>query len=175
MEGGEVALQRAVGLDGDKAPLGAQPLPLGLNDLGVGGIDLRDKHGDVQGAAVGGVIGHHRALVPGVVFLQRFDLVLFHVHGGEHEVHLGGDGVHIRRGVQHLHLPDARGDGGGHGPAALYRLGVGPARRAGGGSQGGDGKPGVPLQQGDKALAHHAGGADDADSKFLHSKNSFVL
>ena len=168
-------MQRAVGFDGDKAPFGPQPLPLGLNDLGMGGVDLRDKHGDVRGAAVGGVIGHHRAFPLCVGFLQRPYLLLFHIHRAKDKVHLGGDGVHIRRGVQHLHLPNARGDGGGHGPPALHRLGVGPPCRAGGGRQGGDGEPGVALQQGDKPLSHHAGGANDADSKFLHSKNSFVL
>src|SRR5699024_2516690 len=47
---------------------------------------------------------------------------------------------------------------------------VGLAGGAGAGRDGGQLKPGVVLQQGDKPLPHHAGAADDAHSVLFHNQ-----
>ena len=163
-----VALDGAVGLDGDKAPFGAQALPLGVDDFDVVGVELRHHHGHVVGPAVGGVVGHHRALGLGVPLLQRADLVLFHVHGAEYEVHRLRDLLHIRLSVHDNQLFGLLGDGGLHGPAVGYRLLVGLAGGARAGGQDGEPEPGVVFHQGDETLAHHAGGADDAHFILFH-------
>ena len=51
-ESGNVALERAVGLDCDKSALGAETLSLGSDDLDVLGIDLGDHHGNVGSMSV---------------------------------------------------------------------------------------------------------------------------
>ena len=173
-EEGGVALDGAVGFDGDKAPPGAQTLPLGVDDPDVVGIELRDHHRHVVGPAVGGVVGHHRALCLGVPLLQRLDLVLFHVYRAEDEVHHTGDLVHIGLGVQHHQGLGLLGDGGLHGPAAGHGLFIGLAGGAGAGGQSGELEPGVVLHQGDKALAHHAGGSDDAYLVLFHFYNLHI-
>ena len=167
-EQGSVALDGTVGLDGDKAPLGAQTGPLGIDNLDVAGVELRHHHGHVLGPAVGGVVGDHRALGLGVPLLQGANFVLFHVHRAEDEVYHDGDPVHIGLGVQHHQGPGLLRDGGLHGPAAGHGLFIGLAGRAGAGGQGGELEPGVVLHQGDKPLAHHAGGADDTYLIFFH-------
>jgi len=95
-------------------------------------------------------------------FLQSADLVLLHIHGTEHKVHHAGDLFHIGLGVHHHQLLSLGGDGGIHGPAACHGLLIGLPGGAGAGCQDGQLEPGVVLHQGDEALTHHAGGADDA-------------
>ena len=169
-EQGGVALDGAVGLDGDKAPLGAQTPALGVDDLDVAGVELRHHHGHVVGPAVGGVVGHHRALGLGVPFLQGADLVLFHVHSTENEVYHTGNFLHIGLGVQHHQSLGLLRDGGFHRPAAGYGLLIGLSGGAGTGGQGGELEPGVVFHQGDEALTYHAGSADNAYFVRFHSK-----
>ena len=88
MQGRHIALQAAIGLDGDETALGAQTLALGRDDLDMVGIDLRYHHGNVRGETMGTVIGDHRALCLGVCFLQCFDLVLGHIDSAENKIHL---------------------------------------------------------------------------------------
>ena len=169
MERGGVGLDGAVGLDGDEAALGAQALALGGDDLQVLRVHLGHHHGHVLGPAVGGVVGHHRALGLGVGLLQGADLVLLHIHGTEHKVHQAGDLLNVRLGVQHHQILGLLRDRSSHGPAVLHRLLIGLARGAGAGGDDGELEPGVLLHQGDEALAHHAGAADDSDFVLFHS------
>ena len=134
------------------------------------GVDLGDDHGDVLGPAVGGVVGHHGAFALGVALLQRLDLFLLHIHGGEDEVHLCGDGLHVLLGAEQHDILGFLRDGGGHGPAGGDGVLIALTRRAGAGGQNGKLEPGMVLQQGHEALTHHAGGADHANSVFFHSK-----
>jgi len=164
IDGRHVALQRAVGFDGDEAALAAESLALRGDDGGVVGVDLGDHHRHVGGPAMGGVVRHHRDLVAGVVLFELPRVVLGHVHRAEHEVDLLRDRVDGGR-VEHLHAGHRLRDRRRHGPAALHRVLVGLARRLGAGGQGGDLEPGVMLEQGEKPLAHHAGRAQHPDAQ----------
>ena len=169
MQGGDVALEGAVGLHGDEAPLRAQTLAL-MGDHGqVLRVDLRHHHGDVLRPAVGGVVGDDGALQLGVALLQGPDLVFRHIHGAEAEIHQRGDLFRVRHGVHHHEIPGAGGDGGGHDPALLRRLAIGLPGAAGAGGDDGEAEPGVVLHQRDEALTHHARAADDADLVLFHA------
>ena len=170
MEGGDIALQGTVGLDGDKAALRSQTPALGFDDPEVLGIDLRHHHGHVGRPAVGGVIGDHGAPAAGISLLQGLNFLLLHVHRGEYEVHLGGNPVDVCFRVEHHHVLGLPGHGDIQGPAATNGLLVGLARRAAAGRDGGQLKPGVVLQKGNEALTDHAGAADDANSVLFHNQ-----
>ena len=163
-----IALQTAVGLDGDEAPLGAQTLALRGDDFDMVCIDFRHNHGDVLSPAMGGIVGNHRALQLGVALLQGFDLILFHIHGAEYEIDHGGDFFCISLSVHHHHGSGGLGHGLFHGPAGSDGVTVGFPRAAGAGSQNGQLKPGVNAVQTHETLSDHAGCANDADFVFLH-------
>ena len=168
MQSGHIALEGAVGLDGDKAALGAQTLALSGDDVQVLGVDLRHHHGDVGREAVGRVVGHHRALVLGIGLLQRTDLVLFHVNGAEHKVHGGSDLFNVGGGVHHDQLFGLLGDGGVHGPAGGDSFLIGLSGAAGAGGDSGQLEPGVVFHQGDKTLTDHAGTANNTNFVLFH-------
>ena len=169
-QGGHIALDGAVGLDGDKAVLGAQTFPLGFDDCRVAAIDLGNQHGNVADAAVGAIIGDHRRFRPGVAFFQRADLVLLHIHGAEHEIHPGRHVFHLRR-VQHGHIRHIGGNGAIlERPAAFHRFPVRFSGAAGGRGQASHLKPGVMLQKKREALADHSGRAYDSYTIRLHSE-----
>ena len=168
MQGGHIALERAVGLHGNEAPLGAQTLALRVDDGDVVGVDLGHYHGHIVGPAVGGVIGDHRALQLGVLLLQGADLVLLHVDGAEHKVHHRGQLLSVRLSVQHHQLLGLLGHGNIQCPAAGQSLLVGLAGTAAAGRDGGELEPGVILHQGDEPLAHHTRAADDTDLELFH-------
>ena len=52
----DIALQAAIGFDGDKAALCAEPLALCVDDADVVGVDLRHDHRHVGRVAVGGIV-----------------------------------------------------------------------------------------------------------------------
>ena len=174
MQGGDIALEGAVGFDRHEAPLGAQALALRVDDGDVVGVDLRHHHGHVVGPAVGGVVGDDGALQLGVLFLQGADLFLLHIHGAEAEVHQLRHLLGVGLGVQHHDLLGLLGHGDVQRPAALHGLLVGLAGAAGAGGDGGELEPGVIFHQGDEALAHHARASDDADFVLFH-KNLLLL
>ena len=168
-EGGDVALDGAVALDGDEAARGAQALFLRGDDLQVLGVYLGDDHRHVRSPAVGAVVGDDRRLAPGVLLLERQYLLLLHVHGGEDEVHLAGDGSHVR-GVLDDDTLCALGHRDVQRPTLGDGLLVGLARAA---LTRGDDlqlEPGVVRYKGYKALTHHTGAANDAYFKFFHCK-----
>ena len=86
MERGNVALQGAVGFDGDKATLRPQTLPLVVDDLRVVGVHFWDDHGHVGGPAMSAVVGNDRALQLSVGLLQGADLILLHVNSAEDKI-----------------------------------------------------------------------------------------
>ena len=171
MDCGHIALQGAVALHGDKAPLGAQPLALGFDHRGVVRVDLRDNHGHIGGAPVGAVVGDDRALLFGVGLLQGADVLLLHIHGAEHKIHLGHDLVHVLFRVVNGHFRHAGRHGDLHGPAAAHSLLIGFPGGAGAGRQCGHRKPGVVFQQGGKTLPHHSRTSDDSHAILFHIHN----
>ena len=161
MQGGDIALQAAVGLDRDKAALGAQTLALRGDDLDVVGVDLRHNHRDVRGEAVSAVVGDDRALCLSVSLLQSLDLGLGHIDGAEDEVHLRGDLLHLG-GIQHDHLLDALRHRSGHSPAGADGFLIGLPGAPAGSCQSRQLEPGVIFEQSNETLAHHAGRTDNA-------------
>ena len=160
MQGRHIALQAAIGLDGDETALGAQTLTLGGNDLDMVGIDLRYHHRNVRGETMGTVVGDHRALSLGVCFLQCFDLVLGHIDSAENKIHLRSNFLYLGS-VQNGHLLHALRHGSSHGPAGAHCILIAFARTAAGCSQHGQFEPGMILQQSHKTLTHHTSCAYD--------------
>src|SRR5699024_6603482 len=103
--------------------------------------------------------------------LQGPDFVLLHIHGAEYKVHHLGDFLGVGLGVHHHQLGGGFGHGLLHGPAMAHGLAIGLAGAAGAGGQRHDLKPGVAAVEADEPLAHHAGGADDADFVLVHSQS----
>ena len=175
MDGGHIALQRAVGLHRHKAPLGAQTAALGMDDLSMLRIDLRDDHGHIRGAPVCAVVGHHRHFGLGIGLLQRPDLFLLHVHGTKDEIYFRLHAFHIL-GVFHDDIPHIGRHRGIHKPPAFHRLGIGLSRAAARGGNSGYMEPRMIFQQCGKALAHHTGAAYNAHPiAFIHSRSTPLL
>ena len=145
MDGGHIALERAVGLDSHKAPLGAETLSLRLNNFDVIRIDFRNHHGNVRGETVSRVVGNDGTLRLCVFFLEGTDLILLHVDRAEAEVNLGSDLLHVV-GVEDNHILVLFGKRGGHVPSALNDLAVRFARASGAGCERGHLKPRVVLK-----------------------------
>ena len=163
-----VGLDRAVGLNGDKAALGSQTLALCRNDLGMVSVDLRNDHRNVRGTAVSGVVGANRALELCVLLLKGADLILLHIYRAEDEINLGGNLLCISSCVVHNHVLVLVGHRNGHLPAALASLGIGLALVSAGCSECYDVEPRVVFQQQGEALTDHTGRADDAYFVLLH-------
>ena len=165
---GHIALQRAVGLDCDEAALGAEALSLRVDDLGVFGVDLGDDHGNILGVPVRGIVGDYWAFQLGIAFFKRANLCLGHVDGAEHEIDIACDRLCIGDGVPHNKSRQCFRDRRRHSPTRADRFRIGLAGRAGRSREDSDMKPGVVFQQAHKALADHAGRADDAYIVLLH-------
>ena len=129
-------------------------------------VDLRDHHGHIRRPAVGAVVGNHRRLGLRVSLLDGADFFLGHVHGAEHEVHARGHLLHLVH-VHHHQLFHSLGHRSGHFPAAAHRLLIGLSGGTGAGGYRHHLVPGMILQQGEKALTHHARGAQNSNSQFL--------
>ena len=125
-------------------------------------IDLGDHHGHVVGKTMGRVVGYHRALQPGVILLQRSNLILFHIHRAENKVGHGDDLFLIGHRVKHRHAGEGFGHRVAHGPPVPHRVAVGFPCRAGRSRQHGDLKPGMIGKQGGEALPHHSRCAENA-------------
>ncbi len=162
-KGRGVGLDGAVGLDSDKAPRGAKALLLIPDDLCVLRVDLRDDHRDIRGPAVCGVVGDDRRLGLCVLLLDRTDLILGHVYGGEDKVHILCNALHIRN-VLHDDLCGRFRNGSVELPSSLYGLAVGLSCASSGGSDLRHLKPRMMLQDLDESLTDHAGAAKYANS-----------
>ena len=86
MERRNVALDRAVGLDCDKASPGAETFSLCLDYLNVVGIDLRHDHRNIGSKSVGRVIGNDGALSLCIGFLESLYLIFLHIDRTETEI-----------------------------------------------------------------------------------------
>ena len=143
---GNIALQRAVGFDGDEAPLGTQTPALRIDGLSMFRVDLRDDHRHIRCKAVGRIVGDHRTLRPGIAFFQCTDLIFFHIHSTEYKVESFHHGLYIG-GIVQYQLRCAGGDGGGHAPATIQSICIGFPGGPGRGRQLGHLKPWMFLQQ----------------------------
>ena len=161
-------MQRAVALHGDETTLGAQTLPLSLNNLHMVGVDLRDDHGNIGSGTVSAVVGDHRALMASIGLFQSADLFLFHVDGAEHEIHQRNDLLDVFFRVVDRHFRHKRGHGSFHGPAAAHSFFVCFSRGPSAGCQRRHSKPGVIFQNGGKPLTHHAGASNDTHAILFH-------
>ena len=169
VQGRHIALQAAVGLDGNKAALGAQALALCGDDFQVVCIDFRHYHRNIRCHTVCAVVGNHRAFCLGVSFFQRFDFVLFHVDCTEHKIHLCSNFFHLGS-IQNHHLFDRFRHRCFHQPAVADSILIGLACGACRCSQSRKLKPGMIFQQGNKTLAHHASCTNNANFVLFHLK-----
>ena len=152
LEGEDQADGAAVGV-GDDVSAGLLAPGLGLEQVEVGGVDLGDDEGHVALHAEGAGVGDDGAAGGGEFGLQFASNV--GVEGGEDNAggSLGGVGGDD-------HLADAVGEGRVQLPFGGFRVGFAAGFVAGG--EPGDLKPGVGLEQLDKALADHSGCAKNA-------------
>ena len=168
MQRRNIALQAAIGLDGDEAALRAETAALRLDDADVVGVQLRDDHRHIRRPAVRGIVGDDGTFEPRIALLQCADLVLFHVHGAEHEIDHGGELFCVGLRVENGHFRRLRRDGLRHVPFGADGLTVGLACAVRTGGQSRQLEPRMRGDQKDKALTDHAGRADDADLVFFH-------
>ena len=159
-ERGNIALDRAVRLDGDEAPGGAEPLLLARDDVEVRRVDFGDHHRDVAAPAVRGVVRDHGDLRLGVALLEGEDVGFRHVDRTEDEVDGVGDLFDLG-GVEDGEVLHGFGDRGLHFPAARDGFLIGHSGGTGGRGRGGDFKIGMVFKEGQEPLTDHAGRADD--------------
>ena len=168
MDRGDIALERTVGFYRNKATPGAEPLFLMFDDGRVLRIDFRDDHRHVGGAAMGRIVGDHRAFRLCIRFFQRPDFVLFHIHRAEHKIDVLCDRINVGRRVTDDHIRHFFRHRGFHGPAFARCFPVSLP----GGTRGCRKhlylKPRMVFQKGCKPLADHAGRANDTDLIFFH-------
>ena len=162
-----IGLDGAVGLDGNEAPLRAQPLLLVFDDVKVSRIDLRDDHGNVGRPAVGAVVRNDRGFRLRVFLFDLPNLVLRHVHGRKNKVDILRNFLNVRDVLEDQVLYIRR-DGRVHLPAAFHRLRVGLSGAPPAGCDRSDLEPGMVFEEGDKALSDHSGRPEDTDIQFLH-------
>ena len=175
---GDIGLQRAVALDGDEAALCPQPPALRGDNGEMVVIDLGNDHGHVGRRTVRRIVGDDGHFELCILFLERLDLLLFHVDGAKDKVHEGRELLCIRFRVQKHHVLCIGGHGDAHCPAVADGLAVRLSRRARARRERHGLKEGMPVKQGDKSLSDHAGRADHADLiLFLHRsllKNAYL-
>ena len=163
MKEGNVGLQGAVALNGDKPALGPEALSLCGNDPEVFGVDLGDDHGNVGRETVCGIVGDDGDLELCIRFLEGADLLLLHIDGTEHEIDFACKALCVRRRIEHDHLLRVLGDGAGHRPLAADGLFIRLARGARACEQGDGGEPGVSFEKGHETLTDHSRSADNGD------------
>ena len=169
MQRGNIALNRAVGLDSDKAALRAETLSLGSDDVQVLRIELRNDHWHIRRKAVCGVVGNDRALCLCICFLKCSERILLHINSAEAEIDLRSDLLNILACIidheickllRHRLILEC--------PAGTDCLTVGLSGRAGRCCHDRDLEPRMICKQQCKALTDHAGRTDDSNAKFFH-------
>ena len=165
-QGRHIALDGAVGLYGNEALFGTQALALSMDDGGMGSVDFGNQHGHVGQQAAGAVVADHGGFGAGVGFFQRAGGGLIHIHGAENKIAQGRDFFHFGS-IVNGHCSHFFGDGPGESPTAFHSLLIGLTGTAAAGSQHGNFKPGMFIEQSDQTLTHHAGGADNTNAILL--------
>ena len=170
-----IGLDGAVRLDGDETARGAETLLLMFDDLIVLRIDLRHHHRHVRSPAVGAVVGHDRGLGLRVFLFDGADLVLRHVHRGEHEVDVLDHVLDVGH-VLDDHVLDELRHRGFHLPAAADGLLVGLAGAVRGRGKGDQFEPRMVFEQRHEALSDHARSSENANlNLFGHNNLSLML
>ena len=162
----DIALDRAVRLDGDEAALCAEAFLLGFDDLKMLAVDLRDHHGDIRCPAMRAVVGDDRCLGLRVQILDRADLFLGHVHCGKYKIDIRRDRVylvdvaddHVLYLLRHRSI---------HFPLSADCLLIGLPRAPAARREDADLIPGVLGKQCDKALPDHTGCSKNTHSQFF--------
>ena len=165
-----IGLNGTVGLNRDKAALGAQTLALCRNDLCVICVDFRNDHRNVLGEAVCAVVGDNRALQLCIFFFQCADDILLHINGTERKVNLGSELLGIVLSVIEDHVLHIFRNRNSHLPAAFNSLCIGLALVAAARCDCDDAEPRMICEQGSKTLTNHTGCADNADIILFHEK-----
>ena len=150
--------------------LGAEALALVGDHVVMLGVDLRYDHRHVRRPTVGAVVGHDRGLGLRVFLFDRADLVLRHVHRGEHEI----DVLDHILDVGHVlddHVLDEFRHRGFHLPATADGFFVGLAGTVRGRGKGDHFEPRMVLEQRDEALSDHARSSENADLNLFGHNN----
>ncbi len=170
-----VGLNRAVRLDRDETVLGAETLALVLDDLVMLRVDFRHHHRHVRGPTVRAVVGHDRGLGLRVFLFDRADLVLRHIHRGEHEIDVLDHVFDVGHVLDH-HVLDELRHRGFHLPATADCLFIGLAGAVRGRGKGDQFEPRMILEQRHEALSDHARSSENADfDLFGHNNLSLML
>ena len=172
MQRRNVALQAAIGLDGDETAPCAETAALGVEDADVLGVDLRHDHRHIRRPAVGGIVGDNGALQPCIALLQFTDLVLPHVHSAENKIDHRGKPLCVGDCVENGHIRRHGRDGLRHVPLRGNGIAIWLARAVCAGGERRQLEPRVAGHEKKKALTDHAGRADDPDFVLFHMISS---
>ena len=171
---GNVGLNGAVRLNGDKAALSAESLLLRINSRKMCVVDFGNYHGNVGRPSVCGVIGNNGNLRLRITLLKLLGFRLGHIYSAENKINKLVDSRNIV-GRKNLHVHYFFGTGRFHLPSAFDNLGVFFACRARACHKSGNFKIRVLVKEHNKSLTYHAGRADNTNFNFLHFKNSFFI
>ena len=173
MESGDIALQRAVALDGDEAALGTQALALSFDHFQMFCVDLGHNHGNVIRPTVRRVVGNNGALQLGITLFQSTDLFLLHINCAEAEINHRGQLFGIDICIQNDQLFRFFRHGNVQSPTTCNCFLIRLTGTAAAGGDRGQLEPGMVFHQSDKTLANHAGATDNANFVLFH--NMFLL
>ena len=119
---------------------------------------------------MGAVVGHDRGLGLRVFLFDGADLVLRHVHCGEHEVDVLDHVFNVGHVLDH-HVLDELGHRGFHLPAAADGFLVGLAGAVRGRGKGDQFEPRMVFEQRDETLTDHASSSENADFDLFGHNN----
>ena len=163
-----IALNRAVRLDSNKALLCAEPLSLAGNDVQMFRVYFRNDHRHIRCEPMCRVIGNDRAFSLCIRFFEGTDFILLHVNCTEYEVYHAGNLFDISLCIQHYHVLHGFRHRGCHCPTAADSCFIGLASRTRGGCQSDNLKPRMTVQQGCKPLTNHTCCTDDTNFPLFH-------
>ena len=140
-----------------------------VDDLDVVCVDLRHDHRNVRCPAVGGVVGDDGALELRVFFLQRLDLVFFHVDRAEDKVDHRRDLLRVRLRIHDNEIALGFRNILLHEPLARDRVLVGLARAVRACRENDWLEPRMLRCQQHEPLPDHTRCANDTDFILLHT------
>ena len=164
----DIALERAVGLDGDEAAGGAETLLLSGDDVEVLRVQFRDDHGDVFGVAMCAVVRNDRNVSLCVLLFESRGGFFGHVDSTEDEVDHLADLLDVVLCVHDDDVLELFRHRGLELPFGADGVFVRLAGRTGTGRERNDVEPRMTREEGGEALTDHAGGADDTYVVLFH-------